>query len=206
MSRKWSMTHAVRGVALLMAVLLTVVAGLASGGAATAQSSPSAKTVAHNPLGSMTSKIVGTTNKGQTVTGSFVPLSFTKKSGTERVHGLLQGVIHKKNGSTQTFSTLRTMKVKSVGGTPLSGRQGIDARATCNILNLVLAPLDLNLLGLQIHLDRVVLNIVAVSGAGNLLGNLLCSVAHLLDGGLGGLLGQLTDLLNQILAALGLGL
>jgi hypothetical protein len=200
------MTHAVRAVALLMALLLTAVAGLASEGAATAQGGTNTKTVAHNPLGSMTSKIVGTTSKGQKVTGSFVPLSASKKSGTERVRGLLQGVIHNKNGSTQTFSTLKTMKVQSVGGAPLSGNKGVSGRATCDILNLVLAPLDLNLLGLQIHLNQVVLNIVAVSGAGNLLGNLLCSVTHLLDGGLTGIFGQLTNLLNQILAALGLGL
>jgi hypothetical protein len=71
----------------------------------------------------------------------------------------------------------------------------------------VLGPLDLDLLGLQVHLDRIVLNIVAQSGAGNLLGNLLCAVTGLLDGGpLAGLLGQLNTLLNQILAALNLGL
>jgi len=55
-----------------------------------------------------------------------------------------------------------------------------------------------------IHLNQVVLTITAVSGAGNLLGNLLCSVAHLLDnpGTLNNLLTQLVGLLNQILAAL----
>lgn len=72
---------------------------------------------------------------------------------------------------------------------------------TCDILNLVLGPLDLDLLGLQVHLDQIVLDIVAESGAGNLLGNLLCAVAGLLDDG--GALSGLTDLLNQILGALG---
>ena len=48
------------------------------------------------------------------------------------------------------------------------------------------------------------LDIVAVSGAGNLLGNLLCAVAGLLDGP--GPLGQISALLNQILGILnGLG-
>ena len=56
------------------------------------------------------------------------------------------------------------------------------------------------------HLDKVVLNIVAQSGAGKLLGNLLCAVAGLLDGGLNGLLGRITNLLNRILGQLGLGL
>ena len=207
MSRKWSMTAAAKTVALFMAVLLTVAGGLMSSGAATAQGSAKPTTVAHNAHGSMTSKIVGTTNKGQRVTGTFVPLSFSKHAGKEKVHGLLQGVIHRKDGTTQTFAAMRTLKVASIGGTPIGAKQAVNGMATCNILNLVLGPLDLNLLGLQIHLDRVVLNIVAVSGAGNLLGNLLCAVAHLLDGTpAGGLLGQLTTLLNQILAALGLGL
>ena len=53
----------------------------------------------------------------------------------------------------------------------------------------MLGPLDLNLLGLEIHLDTVVLDIIA-NPAGGLLGELLCAVANLLDGGpLGGLLG-----------------
>ena len=87
-----------------------------------------------------------------------------------------------------------------------NAREAAKAMATCDILHLVLGPLDLDLLGLQVHLDRVVLNIVAVSGAGNLLGNLLCAVAGLLDGGLSGQLGQLTNLLNQILQRLLMGL
>lgn len=76
--------------------------------------------------------------------------------------------------------------------------------ATCEILTLTLGPLDLNLLGLAVHLNQVVLNITAVSGAGNLLGNLLCAVTSLLDAGgpLGTLLQQLTTLLNQVLSAL----
>ena len=74
---------------------------------------------------------------------------------------------------------------------------------SCSVLHLVLGPLDLDLLGLVVHLDRVVLDITAVP-AGGLLGQLLCAVANLLSGGLGGLLGQLATLLNQILGQLGL--
>jgi hypothetical protein len=67
----------------------------------------------------------------------------------------------------------------------------------------VLGPLDLNLLGLAVHLNTVVLDITAIPGAGNLLGNLLCAVAGLLDGA-SLPLGQIGALLNQILALLGL--
>jgi hypothetical protein len=46
----------------------------------------------------------------------------------------------------------------------------------CTILDLVLGPLDLNLLGLMIHLDRVHLLITADPNGG-ILGSLLCSLA-----------------------------
>jgi len=76
---------------------------------------------------------------------------------------------------------------------------------SCQILDLVLGPLDLDLLGLQVHLDTVHLNITAQSGPGNLLGNLLCAVAGLLNGpiGLNAILTQITALLNQLLGVLG---
>ena len=69
---------------------------------------------------------------------------------------------------------------------------------TCDILHLELGPLDLDLLGLVVHLNKIVLDIDAQSGAGNLLGNLLCGVAGLLDNPSG-----LARLLNDILAILG---
>jgi hypothetical protein len=80
----------------------------------------------------------------------------------------------------------------------------------CPILHLELGPLDLNLLGLRVQLNRVVLDITAIPGPGNLLGNLLCAVAGLLDGiDLGGVLGNLLqnliDALIRLLQGLGGG-
>jgi hypothetical protein len=81
--------------------------------------------------------------------------------------------------------------------------EGIQAQATCDILLLDVGPIFLDLLGLQLDLSQIVLDLDAVSGAGNLLGNLLCGVVGLLDP-LTGLiqfienLNQLLDLLNQI--------
>jgi len=80
----------------------------------------------------------------------------------------------------------------------------LQVTGTCTILNLVLGPLHLDVLGLVIDLNQVVLTITAVAGAGNLLGNLLCAVANLLNGGgaLSNLLQSVADLLNQILGSL----
>jgi hypothetical protein len=79
----------------------------------------------------------------------------------------------------------------------------VAATGSCSILTLTLGPLDLNLLGLEVQIPNAInLNIVAQSGPGNLLGNLLCSVSNLLNGG--GPLGQVATALNRILGALGL--
>src|SRR5215210_177685 len=77
-----------------------------------------------------------------------------------------------------------------------------NASGSCEILDLVLGPLDLNLLGLVVHLDTVHLNITAQSGPGNLLGNLLCGVAGLLDNGANG--NAIANLLNRLLGILNL--
>ena len=156
--------------------------------------------VAHTDAGQLNSRIVGSTAAGRDVTGGFVPLQFLKRDGRVLVRGLVQGVVHERDGDRSTFAQMKTVRVKSINGEPAHARG-----ATCDILHLVLGPLDLDLLGLQVHLNRVVLDIVAVAGAGNLLGNLLCAVTGLLDGGLQGLLGRLVNLLNRILAVLRLG-
>jgi hypothetical protein len=199
-----------RPLAVIVTLAVALVGGLALGGSAVAGSRAGAdrSAVAHNADGKMKSTISGRTADGRTVTGTFTPLKFVKSDGKSQVKGVVDGVIHNANGSTETFTALRTMKVKKINGHKLGGlSRAADSAAACNVLHLVLGPLDLNLLGLTVHLNQVVLDVTAVPGAGNLLGNLLCSVAGLLDGGpLAGLLGQLTNLLNQILAALNLGL
>src|ERR1041384_1593246 len=80
----------------------------------------------------------------------------------------------------------------------------LQVSGSCQILNLVVGPLHLDVLGLVIDLNQVVLTITAVAGAGNLRGNLLCAVANLLNGGspLSNLLNSLVSLLNQILGSL----
>jgi hypothetical protein len=68
----------------------------------------------------------------------------------------------------------------TVGGVPVTGKPVtanlLQTPGTCQVLNLTLGPLDLNLLGLMIHLDQVHLTITAQRGGG-LLGDLLCGLA-----------------------------
>jgi hypothetical protein len=146
-----------------------------------------------------------TDKQGRTGTANvkIVPQKFWNDGGKLMMRSAVTTTMQGARGSVPHTRTM-DLQVKDVTtGAPAAGVTA----ASCDILNLVLGPLDLNLLGLEVHLNQVVLDIVAQSGAGNLLGNLLCAVAGLLDGGgLGGLLGQLSDLLNQILGVLnGLG-
>ena len=58
---------------------------------------------------------------------------------------------------------------------PVSAAQS-DAGATCQVLNLVLGPLHLDLLGLVVDLNKVNLNITATRGQGQL-GDTFCQLA-----------------------------
>lgn len=71
----------------------------------------------------------------------------------------------------------------------------------CDILFLDLGPLFLDVLGLQVDLSQIVLDINAAPGPGNLLGNLLCAVVNLLNNPLGNIQGLLNilDRINTIL-------
>jgi hypothetical protein len=67
------------------------------------------------------------------------------------------------------------------------------------VLDLVLNPIDLNLLGLHVATSRIEALIEAIPGANALLGNLLCAVTGLLDPQ-GQSAGTLSSALNSLLA------
>lgn len=115
---------------------------------------------------------------------------------------VINGVLNAVGTLTGTLTNTATGVVSSINQQLTAPVSSVSA--SCQILSLTLGPLHLDLLGLVVDLNQVVLNITAQPGPGNLLGNLLCDVAGLLNngGGLSSLLTQLTGLLNQILGAL----
>jgi hypothetical protein len=135
-------------------------------------------------------------------------------TGTVQNGGTFQGIFDLQrfqvvNGQLAALGTL-TGTLTDAAGNALGSVQDVvvslpvtQATGSCQILHLELGPLDLDLLGLVVHLDQVVLDITAQSGPGNLLGNLLCAVAHLLDGTGNSPLTAVVGLLNRILGALG---
>jgi hypothetical protein len=118
------------------------------------------------------------------------------------------------NPDAPVFKALAEQQQQGFGGRALSTSPAQTAQATagCQVLDLVLGPLHLDLLGLVVDLNQVHLNITAQPGSGNLLGNLVCAIANLLNGsgsGTGGagatlatLVNSLATMLNNLLAML----
>jgi hypothetical protein len=175
--------------AAALAVALGVAPTLALAAPSSAASWHSSK---HNPFFGV--PMSGTSADGNVFAGTMSVLGFIDSAtgGTNAI-ALLNGTITDPTGKTSVVEN-QVVQLPVVAADP-----------TCAILHLTLGPLDLNLLGLTVHLNQVVLNIDAQSGPGNLLGNLLCGIANLLN--IGALGGALTTLLNNVAAVLaGLGL
>ena len=151
----------------------------------------------------------GVAEDGTVFDGTFELKRFDDHQGVLYAVGRLEGelgdrAVHKNvrlpvNGATNELPVQDIMQPHG-----LAAPQQVPTPGACDILTLNLGPLDLDILGLRVALNEVNLLIEAIPGAGNLLGNLLCAVTGLLNGGgLGGLLsnllGAVTDLLNGLL-------
>jgi hypothetical protein len=144
-----------------------------------------AKPSAHAASPATGSLVVPVNDPATGAVGTFTVSSFKVVDGVLTAVGTFTGTI---NGVPQT----------DTGTSQVTGGTG-----SCRILDLTLGPLHLDLLGLVIHLNQVHLTINAQQGPGNLLGNLLCAVANLLNGNTTPTaLQQIANLLNQILARL----
>jgi hypothetical protein len=141
-------------------------------------------TAAAQPLPTATPLSIPVTGSGggAVFTGTFQLQRFATDQGQLVARGLLTGFVTTLSGTT--ISVARTLTIPAAVINP-----------TCQILHLDLGPLNLDVLGLQINLNQIILDITAQAGAGNLLGNLLCAVTNLLNSP-----GPLATLLNAILA------
>ncbi len=170
-------------VVLLVALMAMAMAPISAGAAPKSATAQAAVTL----------PITGTATNalGQVVNfaGDFNLNRVVYQNGALSAVGTLTGTLtNTVTGATQAVNQLVTLPITQATG-------------SCQILHLELGPLDLNLLGLMVHLDKVVLDITAQSGPGNLLGNLLCAVAHLLDGNASS--NAIANLFNRLLGLLG---
>ena len=143
-------------------------------------------------------------------TGNFFVERFTIINNKLWVLGTISGTTQSGKSFVATGAKAEVENMRSVtlnASAVANAPEGFQlAQAACPILQIDIGPIEIDLLGLVIELPQgLELNIIAEPGPGNLLGNLLCAIANLLNPGiptLPGLLQQLVNLLNQILQAL----
>ena len=172
------------------AVMLVGGAGVASAATRTAPAAvPLTKTL----------KLTGATKSGKKFNGRFKLDRFIAKGGKTYALGTVTGRLA---GKKVTKHNVRL---------PVAQNTGSAAAAqvtSCQILDLVINPITLNLLGLVVHTDTIHLNITAVTGPTNLLGNLLCGLLGIIQPPTGGTpltAGQLAGILNALAALLNAG-
>lgn len=180
-----------KALAILLGAMLFALAPLSVSARTNGPAARSTK-LARAPLavafaGGVTVPVSGKTSKGGKFSGNFAINQFKVVNNQIMAAGTLTGTVQ--NGTGSVIGTV--LKTINLPVTIID--------ADCDILHLELGPLDLDLLGLEVHLDKVVLDIDA-DPTGGLLGQLLCGVANLLN--TGGLLSDIVDLLNQILGQL----
>ena len=156
----------------------------------------SAQTTAPSQALAKTIKVTGATQSGKKMNAKYTINRFIAKGNKTYALGTLKGKVGR------THFTKKNVKMPVAQSTGAAAAQA----TSCQVLDLVINPITLNLLGLVVHTDTIHLNITAVPGAGNLLGNLLCGILGILNpptlptGGLSA--AQLAQLLNAILGAL----
>jgi hypothetical protein len=176
---------------LSLLAIIPILLGAFAIAPAVSQSTQAAGNPHRSPLQNI--PITGTIDGGGTFQGTFNTVSFAADNGALVAGGLLSGTLRDAGGNVIGTVTDQTVSLPAA----------LSPANVCRILNLTLGPLDLNLLGLVVHLDTVHLTITAVPGPGNLLGNLLCAVANLLNGPPPLDLNAVVGLLNRVIDLLG---
>ena len=171
--------------AVVAAVALMLVA---SAGTASAQAPPLTKAV----------PVTGVAKKnGKAFRGTYRIKRFIVRDGAVWTVGRLSGKLGKRQvvrRGVRMPAAIQTAASMSSQPPPLP------TPGACPVLNLVLGPIDLNLLGLRVATNEIRALIEAVPGAGNLLGNLLCAVTNLLNPSANTPLSQISSALNALLA------
>lgn len=139
--------------------------------------------------------------RGEGVTGTVTIHGFMRQANGIVATGVFTGTVRDASGNLMTLPAeafTAPVILPSPPGTITVLQTGPAEPGVCDILFLEIGPINLNLLGLVLDTQPIVIDLDAQPGPGNLLGNLLCGIVGLLDPlALFGVLDQLVTLLNQ---------
>ena len=178
------------------AALAVMLVGGAGSAAAQTSGTPLTKTVA----------MTGTAKNGKTFKGTYTIDRFTRSGGKQYAVGTVKGRLKGRRVTRKNVRVPVALERAQTAGAaqvpPAADELPVPTQGACPVLNLVLGPIDLNLLGLRVATNEIRALVEAVPGAGNLVGNLLCAVVHLLDPRPPATAtpSQLTQFLNALLA------
>jgi len=143
--------------------------------------------------------LTGTVVSGGTFTGSFSISRFENRGGTIHAVGMVSGVVIGPNARSGISGPL-ALPVTVTSDEPLAKRSAlVVAQAVPCEIHLSFGGLTLNLLGVDVTLSPVMIDLVAGSGP---LGNVVGQICTLLNT-VGDVVGLVTNLLNTLLGLLG---
>ena len=124
-------------------------------------------------------KMTGTAKNGKKFTGTYTIQRFTSKGGKVFAVGTVKGKLKGRSVKRRNVRVPATLaRHQTAGAAQLPPNPTAGA---CQVLDLELNPIDLNLLGVHVATSRVETLIEAVPGSNALLGNLLCGITGILD-------------------------
>jgi hypothetical protein len=122
--------------------------------------------------------MTGTAKNGNKFTGTYTIDRFVRSGGKQYAVGTLEGRLKGRRVSRDNVRIPVALERHTTAG---ASQAPNPTPGACQILDLVLQPINLELLGLRVATSRIEVLIEAIPGAGNLLGNLLCGITGILD-------------------------
>jgi hypothetical protein len=143
--------------------------------------------------------VTGTVTGGGTFNGTFTLKRFAAREGRVVAIGIVRGTATSAAGVPLGTVFVAPVELPvTVGSTPRSASGTVGIQQVCDILNLDLGATNLDVLGLQVALLPIAIDLTAVGEGTDVLGRLICTVLETVGNVIG-----LVNLLNQILGLLG---
>jgi hypothetical protein len=152
--------------AAVTALVATLALAFAASATSSASSTQSQRSTAATGLASTTTRVGGVTVRLQVK-------KFVRRG--KRIYAVGTAISRFRPSETRADLPSATAR-RAFTARVIKVRRFASAQRICPVLDLTLGPLDLNLLGLMVHLDQVHLTITADSNGG-LLGRLLCGLS-----------------------------